>query len=551
MMLARSIVVLTLWPSLATAHELAIAVDALEEPVRAAIVEAHRALDDDEANAQAWGRLGMVLHAHRFERAAAAHYDEALAREPNDYRWSILAAETTKSTEPTRAARYFAHAMGAAPPDAAPYLAYGNLLTRLGRFAEAQAQFDRALDLSPSSSHARIGLARIALTLGDLDDAAEFLQEARAYSPRNGEIHALLAQVHARLGKPAEAERAAATAKAYPFRFEPRSPLLDEVNDLAVNADALRMRADRLVKRGRFTEAVETFRAALDARPGDPRSLAGLATALTHAGRGKEASAMVTRALAEDPDSQVLVTLARVMRQTGEDASAVDLLGRAVLADPANAAAHLELGKLAHGEPIQAIAHLERALALDPSVFEAELAVGLAYAELGEHEKALAHWRALLRIEPDHVGALAHAGRSQAYLGDHASSAATLHYAHAIDSGNEDVAYLLGWLLAGSGDPGVRDPTAATAIASDLYRRRQRDPARAALMAASYAANGRFERAVALAERAGRNPRATPDLVADIEAHLERFRAGGAVVEPAERCGDHRSFFCRLLVDSR
>jgi tetratricopeptide (TPR) repeat protein len=74
-------------------------------------------------------------------------------------------------------------------------------------FAEGQAALERAVQLRPNYSSARISLARFYLLSGKVDDAILHLEEARQRDPRNRAIYTALAEAYRRAGRADQAKQ--------------------------------------------------------------------------------------------------------------------------------------------------------------------------------------------------------------------------------------------------------------------------------------------------------------------------------------------------------
>jgi tetratricopeptide (TPR) repeat protein len=177
---------------------------------------------------------------------------------------------------------------------------------------------------------------------------------------------------------------------------------------------------------------------------------------------------------------------------------------RAALAqdmDPeTRAQAHLQLGSAlaAQRRFDEGIPAIERALAIDPSIKEADLILGQAYADQGKDGPAVRHFlRALERRSDDHV-----------------------------------ILTRTAWLLATSRDPAVRDGARAAALAERAVRVSSgQEPVPYETAAAAYAELGRTADAVAAIDRALALTRARGDAQTTTLYEQQRafYAAGGRV----------------------
>jgi tetratricopeptide (TPR) repeat protein len=186
--------------------------------------------------------------------------------------------------------------------------------------------------------------------------------------------------------------------------------------------------AEALSRAGRHAEAERALEAPLASSPEDPRLLISRAAVLDRAGRGRDAVALLRRALAERE---------RRLR----DADHTDLT--AALAE----------ALVRMGRPDEAIAALKAALSGRPRDETLQYALGAAYEQAGQIEAAVAQMRALLVLNPDHAEALNFVGYSLAEQGSRLDEAERLvrraldvkpRSGHVLDS--------LGWVLFKRGD---------------------------------------------------------------------------------------------------
>lgn len=140
-----------------------------------------------------------------------------------------------------------------APPSAVMHLNLGEALLARNRLAEAQAEFQRGVQLDPNDSRLYINLAGIAQKRGDGPGALVLLDRAGALAPKDARIFSNRGSLLHDLGRIDEALTALQTA----LTLQPR--LADAHLNLGV------LYADR----GQLEEAVRSFAEAARLRPGD------------------------------------------------------------------------------------------------------------------------------------------------------------------------------------------------------------------------------------------------------------------------------------------
>lgn len=130
-------------------------------------------------------------------------------------------------------------------------------------------------------------------------------------------------------------------------------------------------------------------------------------------------------------------------------------------------------------------------------------AVAVAQAARGEASAAEQSFLSALPYVPSAAQAsfLGFAGEAAYEQDAHGVAVRLLRRSLAL-AGDSDVANLAAWILATSPDPAVRDGNAALALVAPIAKSESGDPAVASTLAAAYAETGRFEEAIAAAERA-------------------------------------------------
>jgi spermidine synthase len=181
----------------------------------------------------------------------------------------------------------------------------------------------------------------------------------------------------------------------------------------------------------------------------------------------------------------------------GRFREAADEFRKALELNPDSGAAHRSFARLLRdiGDPFQAIGHYREALRIAPGQAELRVDLGQCLALAGRPDEALAEFREAIRLEPRASAPMAMAAMVLATHPNASSrnSSEAIRLARRADE------------LTGGRDSGILE-----------------------VLAASYAAGGRFEEAVA-AERKALDlvsAKADPQLVAEMEAALDLYKRG-------------------------
>jgi len=184
----------------------------------------------------------------------------------------------------------------------------------------------------------------------------------------------------------------------------------------------------------------------------------------------------------------------------------------------------------------EAIQEYEHAIRIEPDSAEAHYNLGKALLQEGRLEEAMAHFEQALRIQPDYAAAhynLANALARTGKIGE-----AIAHFEQALRSkpGDPEVQNDLAWLLATHTPSEGGDPVRAVTLAERACAQTGNSAfPYLDTLAAAYAAAGRFQEAVATAQKAIELARAgaQTQLVREMEQRLELYRTGRAYPPPA------------------
>jgi tetratricopeptide (TPR) repeat protein len=357
---------------------------------------------------------------------------------------------------------HFEDALRADPSFAKAAYNWGVVLADLGRAEDAVAKYRRAIEADSNYAAPHFNLAAMARERGEYDAAIKYY--SRVIELTRKDIHA---------GERADALNALGSVLLRVGRYGDAGMRFEEA--LAINpndADSRNHYGLALARLGLREQAIAQFQRALQLAPFHADAIGNLASALAAAGRHADAEDAFRRAIALAPESAAvrtsygnfLASQKRLDDAKREYRAAID-------ADPSYSQAHNNLGNLyaASGDFDSAARHYREAIVGDVAFAEAYYNLGTALTRVGRISDAVAAYRDGLTQAPLHPRLIAG----------------------------------LAWVLATTADESVRDADEAVALAESLTGRPDYDPARALdVLAAAYAAAGRFDDAVASTDRA-------------------------------------------------
>jgi tetratricopeptide (TPR) repeat protein len=453
-----------------------------DAPVRRQILDQHAVVSAKLATrapradrAEAFGRLGMLLHAAEYLDAAEAAYRNAELLAPKVTRWTYFLGHVYRGRGDTaRAIEAFARVVERQPADVAALVWLGRLHLDAGQPDAAEPLFVRAQDRAPRAVAVLAGLGQVALARRDYAHAARLFEEALSIDSGAASLYAPLAAAHRGLGDPDKAETLQRRWRNTEVPLA--DPLLDELATLLRSAAAYDARGVRALESGRYAEAAEIFRQGLALASAESpmarsmrhkRALAlHLAGDVSGATRELEAAIRLAPATGRDePAARAHYALAIITAAHGHDSRAIDLLARAVAYDERYVQAYTVLGDLERrrGRFEASLAHYRMAVDLDPMAAAARLGYGLALVRLGRYVEARAWFEEAVRAQPD----------------------------------RPELAHALARLLAAAPDARARDGRRAMMIAARLLDAEQRTDY-GETMAMALAEAGQYEQAAAL-----------------------------------------------------
>jgi tetratricopeptide (TPR) repeat protein len=152
----------------------------------------------------------------------------------------------------------------------------------------------------------------------------------------------------------------------------------------------------------------------------DMDSSLGRITALLQAGHAREAGEFCQTLLVEHPEDPRVLNLGAIAGfQTGDAATAVELLETAIEHQPDFVDAHNNLGNVlkAQGDLFRAEAAYKRAIELAPMYFDAHFNLGIVLEAMGRPGEARDTYKNALNIQPDFLPAFLNTGNALKALG--------------------------------------------------------------------------------------------------------------------------------------
>lgn len=399
-------------------------------------------------------------------------------------------------------------------PFGASYLA--RCLMRQERYDEAIPWFRKAIELDPKAYLDTRMLGTLLAISGQYGEAMDAYRDTLKYNPDDKVARLNLGMLLAAEQKYdlAMAQYDAGLAVA------PDEPTLHFHRGLALkNTDRLK-------------EAVESFEEALRLKPDYTRALEQVAVTRHQLGETQQVLEMLARILEENPDEPTVYhALAQIRASDGDIEGAGENFRKVVELLPTNPVAQQNYGTNLYlrGRYQEAIEHLTEAIKLDPNFPQPRYFLAKAYEAEGRLDDAATTYQELLEQNPRFQMTYSAAADLMTRQGDMAGAIEMLRRGYEFLSDNIEVANDLAWHLATCSDAAQRRGEEAVTLAEYASGRRGATGFNELdTLATAYAEVGRFDDAVATAERALAVARrlGQPEHTVAIAARLELFREG-------------------------
>ena len=403
---------------------------AVRQQVKSALGKVREKPHDAEAN----GRLGMILEAYDLPERAIPCYERARLLDPKAVAWAyyLATSQAAVGADTNAVVALLREVRRLDPGYLAANLRLAETLLASGETAESRTLAEALLVQAPDSARVQYLAGRTRAARGEHRAAVEHYRRACELAPRYGQAHYALGLAYNQLGDKARAEEQLSLFRQGQTSVLPvADPLLEKLETLKVGGHHHLNEGKRLHDEGRLPEALVEYQQALQANPrllqahvnlisvygglgnlpeaekhykttleldpNNPDSHYNYGLALSEQKRFPDAERAFRKSVELDPSSaDAYNNLGYVLESQGRLADAENSYQRALAAQPNHREAHLNAARLLEkrGKFPEAIEHLHQTLWLEDARTPTLLYyLGDAYARSGNRERATYYWR--------------------------------------------------------------------------------------------------------------------------------------------------------------
>ena len=347
-------------------------------------------------DAEANGRMGMLLHAHQRYEFAEPFYLRARLLEPDSFSWAYYLGNLQgRLGKPAEALASLRLATKLNPDYLPARLALAEALRKLGRLTESRELYRRIIKDHPESASAWAGLGRIFWEAGKASDAVENYQKAVERFPRYGAAHYALGLAHRSLGNLEQTREHLSQFQRHSAQQPPvEDPLLGAVQVLGSRAGHFLREGFVLREERRYKEAAAAFEEVLKLEPGHAIAHANLVSLYIALRNPAKVKHHYRAAVAGDPGLyKTHYNFGTYLGWQGRTAEAIAALRKAVEINPFHADSHSNLGHLLAqlGRSAEAEKHMRLAIRHQPNFPLPHFNLGHLLLTQGKYEEAVRH----------------------------------------------------------------------------------------------------------------------------------------------------------------
>lgn len=360
--------------------------------VRDQVQRAYSAARQRPRDAEAVGKMGMLLDLYDRPDQALACYERANQLDARSFQWLYyLASLQAKQKKHTEAVQAFQRALRLDPSYLPARLKLAESLLDSGQVEDSKGLYSQITWELPGTAEAYFGLGRIAVLQGDAAAAQKSFRKACELFPIYGAAHYALAQVDRKLGKREEAEQELALYARNANVVPPTDdPLRDRLRKLDMRAAAHLERGVQLEQVGRLDDAVAETEEALRLDPGLVKAHINLLILYSRMGNREKAEEHYQAAVKLNPTQfpDAYYNYGVLLSGEGKLDEAAEAFRKTLSIAPTYYAAHNNLGNVLEreGKLPEAAAEYRKALEGDPGFRRAHFNLGRVL--VNEHEYA-------------------------------------------------------------------------------------------------------------------------------------------------------------------
>jgi len=359
------------------------------------VAEAYAAARKQPHDADAVGKLGMLLDTYHRSEDAALCYRRAHVLAPAAFKWlyywgSLLLRER-KTGE---ALPILTSALRLEPEYLPARHKMGDALLGAGKTEEAGKIYEGILKDYSDNAEAYYGLGRVKAALGDQVEAAELYRQACQLFPTYGAAHYGMAVAYRKLGRIQEAEEQANLHERNIYIVPPLAdPLRDELRALDMSAATHLERGVQLEQVARFDDAIAETEEALRLDPSLAKAHLNLLILYAKTGKAKQAEEQYKAVLASDPDQSpdAYYNYGVLLVKESKFEEAEKTFRKTLAIAPSNDAAHNNLGYLLErqGKLSEAAAEYRKAIEARPNSREAHFKLGRILVNQQQYQEGI------------------------------------------------------------------------------------------------------------------------------------------------------------------
>jgi len=396
--------------------------DIADAEVRQAVEGARQKVLDKPGDADAWGRLGMILLAHQLYAEADRCFAEAARLNPDAPNWPYGRALIALRRRPDDAPVFLRQVLAADSRSGPEYqsvarVQLAELCLEQRQLEEAEKLFQEERRRRPDDPRTALGLGMVALARDDVRTAEDFLREAQSNPLARKRATVQLAALVRRRGDLEAAAKYDRETAALPDDPPWPDPFRQETDQLRVGHYAWLLQESQLEDQHRFAEAATVYLRETETNP-TARAYARAGFNLAQAGDYEQAVKYLREGVRLDPNSAhahflfafTLFVRAETEWKRSADSprarewfrASIEQARRTTQLQPTRAMAYLFWGRALKylGEPAEAVAPLRQGVECAPENFPLQLTLGEVLLEMGASAEAEAHLKNARELNP-------------------------------------------------------------------------------------------------------------------------------------------------------